>query len=192
MTVFADDRFSVPMTISDVAQSVLGAEIEVPDYDSNGVVIGTKKMRNEVNWDSIYRFKVKEEVIFDKESSRLFWRILGIAPMKDITLSTGEKLMVEGVPATKECFWIYYPDFRPVFAKSDVYNGKNYGARSSWEELFESRMFSGRIVQSSMDNPRNLPISVTPGLKGNTMLQLYEGESIKEKIFTYEQDQWSY
>ena len=191
-TVFADDRFSIPMTISDVAQSVLGAEIEVPDYDSNGVVIGTKKMRNEVNWDSIYRFRVKEEVIFDKESSRLFWRILGIAPIKDIVLSTGEKLMVDGVPAAKECFWIYYPDFRPIFAKSDVYNGKNYGARASWEELFESRMFSGRIIQSSMDNPRNLPISVTPGLKGNTMLQLYEGENIREKIFNYEQDLWSY
>jgi len=69
---------------------------------------------------------------------------------------------------------------------------KNYGARASWEELFESRMFSGRIVQSSMDNPRNLPISVIPGLKGNSMLQLYEGETIKEKIFNYEQDQWSY
>jgi len=43
ITVFGDDRFSIPLTISDVAQSVLGAEIEVPDYDSNGVVIGTKK-----------------------------------------------------------------------------------------------------------------------------------------------------
>ncbi len=192
MAVFADDRFSIPMTTSDVARSVLGEEIEVPVIDSNGVTTGTKKMRNEINWDSIYRFRVKEEVIFDKESSRLFWRILGIAPIKDITLSSGEKLMVNGAPAAKECFWIYYPDFRPVFSKSDVYNGKNYGARVSWEELFESRMFSGRIIQSSMDNPRNLPIAAMPVLKENSMLQLYEGETIKEKIFTYEQDLWSY
>jgi hypothetical protein len=55
-------------------------------------------------------------------------------------------------------FWVYYPDLRPTFAKYEVYNGKNYGARMTWEELFESRMFSGRIIKSTIDNPMDIPI----------------------------------
>jgi len=186
-----DDRFTTPMTMADIAKVVLGDEIDVPDTDSLGNVIGTKKMRNEVNLDSFYKFHVKEEVIFDKESSRLFWRILGIAPLKRLVTSTGLDL------GFTPLFWIYYPDMRPIFASYEVYNGKNYGGRMSWEELFESRMFSGRIIKSSMDNPRDLRIEDIKGMDdkenpNHLLHRLFEGETIKEKIFTYEQDLWSY
>ena len=143
-------------------------------------------MRPEVNLDSFYRFRIKEEVIFDKESSRLFWRILGIAPVKDVITSAGVNL------GPTELFWVYYPDMRPVFAKYEVYNGKNFGARMSWEELFESRMFYGRIIKSTMDNPYDKRLDEYGGLKDNKILQLLEGETIKDKIFIYEQNLWSY
>ncbi|MEI8052963.1 MAG: gliding motility protein GldN [Bacteroidota bacterium] len=181
-----DDRFTTPMTKAEIAKAVVGEEVEVPDYDSVGNLIGTKKKRNDINLDSFYKFHLKEEVIFDKESSRLFWRILGIAPVKNIITSSGVDL------GPTELFWVYYPDMRPVFASFEVYNGKNFGGRMSWEELFESRMFSARIIKSSMDNPRDIQIKNFPGLNENGILQLFEGENIKEKIFTYEQDLWSY
>jgi hypothetical protein len=73
-----------------------------------------------------------------------------------------------------------------------VYNGKNFGARMSWEELFESRMFYGRIVKSTIDNPYDQYLSQQLGLKDNSILQLLEGENIKDKIFNYEQNLWSY
>ena len=81
---------------------------------------------------------------------------------------------------------------RPIFAKYEVYNGKNYGARMSWEDLFEGRMFSGRIIKSTIDNPSDQLIKNIKGLSENGILQLFEGENIKEKIFNYEQDLWSY
>jgi hypothetical protein len=62
----------------------------------------------------------------------------------------------------------------------------------SWEELFESRMFYGRIIKSTMDNPMDQYIKNVKGLTENGILQLLEGENIKEKIFNYEQDLWSY
>ena len=37
--------------------------------------------------------------------------------------------------AVAPIFWVYYPDMRPLLAKYEAYNGKNYGARMSWEEL---------------------------------------------------------
>jgi gliding motility associated protien GldN len=149
VTVFdaIDDRFTTPLTVSQVAGKVAGDSVPVPVFDANGVQTGNKYQRNDINLDSFYKFHVKEEVIFDKESSRLFWRILAIAPVKNVTTSLGVNL------GETELFWVYYPDMRPVFAKYEVYNGKNFGARMSWEELFESRMFYGRIIKSTIDNP---------------------------------------
>jgi gliding motility associated protien GldN len=188
VTVFnsIDDRFTTPMSKSEVATVISGDSVAVPLIDSNGVQYGVKYQRNDINLDSFYRFRIKEEVIFDKESSRLFWRILGIAPVKDVITSMGVNL------GPQELFWVYYPDMRPIFSKYEVYNGKNYGARMSWEDLFESRMFYGRIIKSTIDNPQDRFINQYPGLKDKGILQLLEGENIKEKIFNYEQDLWSY
>ena len=188
ITVFdnIDDRFTTPLTIGQVAEKISGGKEIVDIYDSLGNKTGSKEVVREVNLDSFYKFRIKEEVIFDKESSRLFWRILGIAPLKNVITSQGVNL------GMTELFWVYYPDMRPIFAKFEIYNGKNYGARMSLEELFESRMFSGRIIKSTMENPFDLPISAVPGLKDNGVFQLLEGERIKEKIFNYEQDLWSY
>ncbi len=188
VTVFdaIDDRFTTPLTVGEVANKISGGKDIVDIYDSIGNKIGTKEVVKEVNLDSFYKFRIKEEVIFDKESSRLFWRILGIAPVKSVITSMGVNL------GETELFWVYYPDMRPIFAKYEIFNGKNYGARMSWEELFESRMFSGRIIKSTMDNPFNLSLKETPGLINNGVFQLLEGERIKEKIFNYEQDLWSY
>ncbi len=181
-----DDRFTTPMTIGQVAAKISGGKEIVDIYDATGQKTGTKEVTRDVNLDSFYKFQIKEEVIFDKESSRLFWRILGIAPLKNVITSDGLNL------GQTAMFWVYYPDMRPIFSKYETYNGKNFGARMSWEELFEERMFSGRIIKSSMDNPFDLNISETPGLAKNGVFQLLEGERIKEKIFNYEQDLWSY
>ena len=188
VTVFApvDDRFTTPMTVSEVANKISGGSVQVPITDSLGNVTSYKTVTAEVNLDSFYKFRIKEEVIFDKESSRLFWRILGIAPVKNVITSAGINL------GETELFWVYYPDMRPIFAKYEVYNGKNFGARMSWEELFESRMFYGRIIKSTLDNPFDQELSQQQGLKDSRILQLLEGENIKDKIFNYEQNLWSY
>ena len=87
-------------------------------------------------------------------------------------------------------FWVYYPDLRPILAKYEVYNPKNMGmGRMTWEELFESRMFSSYITKSTLDNPSNANIRQ---IVKDPILTLLEGENIKDRIFNYEQDLWSY
>lgn len=181
-----DDRFTTPMTKAEVAKVVSGGSIAVPQYDTLGNVVSTKEVMQEVNLDSFYKFRIKEEVIFDKQSSRLFWRILGIAPMKRVITNSGVDL------GDTPLFWVYYPDMRPIFAKYYVYNGKNYGARMTWEDLFESRMFHGRIIKSTLDNPFDTYLKNQTGLKDRPILQLLQGEKIKNEIFNYEQNLWSY
>ncbi len=181
-----DDRFTTPMTKAEVAKAISGGSVSVPLYDSAGNVIGNKEVMQEVNLDSFYKFHIKEEVIFDKQSSRLFWRILGIAPVKRVITASGVDL------GDTELFWVYYPDMRPIFAKYYVYNGKNYGARMTWEDLFESRMFHGRIIKSTLNNPFDEFLSNQTGLKNRPILQLLQGDNIQNEIFNYEQNLWSY
>jgi gliding motility associated protien GldN len=182
-----NDRFTTPITPQAAMDAFSsGGKDTVPKYNQDGDIIGYEVRSKEINPDSVYKFEVKEEWIFDKETSRLFVRILGIAPVMPYTLSTGAVM----VGTDRPLWWVYYPDARPVLSNYEVYNPKNYSARMSWEDLFESRMFSSYIVQSTVDNPFNLPLSdVYPN---NTLFRLLEGERIKDKIFNYEQSLWSY
>ena len=188
-TAFEDDRFSTPMTFTQIASNTVAPphNISIPDpvADPDGSKGLTKDtlIQEEFDPESIERYQIKEEWVFDKESSRLHVRILGIAPEKAVKNADGT---LRGVVPI---FWVYYPDLRPILAKYEAYNGKNFGARMSWEELFESRMFASRIIKSTIDNPGDNYIA---GYIKDDILRLLEGENIKEKIFNYEQDLWSY
>jgi gliding motility associated protien GldN len=184
-----DDRFTTPMTFKQIADGLVGkpTTVQVPDMvndpDGSKGLMRDTTIQAEFDPDAVERYQIKEEWVFDKESSRLHVRILGIAPEKTIKNPDGSFRAVTPI------FWVYYPEIRPTLAKYEAYNGKNFGARMSWEELFESRMFASRIIKSTVDNPGDQFIS---GFIRDPILQLLEGENIKEKIFNYEQDLWSY
>ncbi len=183
-----DDRFTTPITFKDIARLLVGTPktIQVPDWvnDPTGSKGLTKDsvVSDEFDPDVIQKYWVKEDIIFDKESSRLHFRILGIAPLKTVRLPDSSYTVTP-------LFWVYYPDLRPVLAKYQAYNGKNYGARMSWEEIFESRMFASRVVKSTIDNPYDRFIE---GYIKDPILRLMEGDNMKERIFNYEQDLWQY
>jgi gliding motility associated protien GldN len=184
-----DDRFTTPYTFKEIASSVVGKPhtIQIPDYindpDGSKGLMRDSTIQEEFNPEDIERYLIKEEWVFDKESSRMHVRILGIAPEKTIRNADGSFRAVTAL------FWVYYPDCRPLLAKYEAYNGKNFGARMSWEELFEAHMFSSRVVKSTIDNPGDQYIE---NFIKDPILRLLEGDNIKEKIFNYEQDLWSY
>lgn len=185
-----DDRFTTPMTLDQIGAKLAGGcdTIMVPDTekdpDLSKGIMKQSVVCEEFDMDAITKFRIKEEWVFDKESSRMYVRILGIAPVKTIMDKvTGKEL------GFSPLFWVYYPDMRPSLAKYEVYNGKNFGARMSWEELFESRFFASYIVKSTLDNPYDLFLKQ---YVKDDILRLLEGDNIKDKIFNYEQDLWEY
>jgi gliding motility associated protien GldN len=184
-----DDRFTTPMTFKQIAEGLVNKPkvVQVPDMtadpDGSKGLMRDTLIQDEFNPELIEKYMIKEEWVFNKESSTLQVRILGIAPEKNVLNPDGTIRDVTPI------FWVYYPDLRPLLAKYEAYNGKNYGARQSWEELFEGRMFASRIVKSTVDNPGDQFIA---GYVRDPILRLLEGENIKEKIFNYEQDLWSY
>lgn len=181
-----DDRFTTPITADDAMNAFGGGFDTVKVYDDDGNVKGYQVRPKATEPDSIYKFRLKEDWIFDKESGRLFVRIIGIAPVVPYKLSTGDIIANSDRPV----WWVYYPDVRKTLSKYDVYNPKNLTSAMTWEELFESRMFSSYVVKSSFDNPYDLPLSsIYPN---NTLFRLLEGDKIKDRIFNYEQSLWSY
>ncbi|MER3471178.1 MAG: hypothetical protein C4330_07560 [Chitinophagaceae bacterium] len=190
VTVFSneDDRFTTPLTIADAMKSVSGGTndtIPVKDPTDPSKIIKWQVVPSSFNPDDIVKYRIKEDWVFDREASRMFVRIIGIAPLK-IQYAPDGKTERGTIPL----FWIYYPDLRPTLAKYEVYNPKNMGmGRMTWEELFESRMFSSYITKSTLDNPFNRNIK---NVIKDPILALLEGENIKDRIFNYEQDLWSY
>jgi gliding motility associated protien GldN len=179
-----DDRFTTPMTIDKIADELVGKSDTVPVIDpQTGLKRKDTVISQDFNPDDIVKFEVKEEWVFDKQSSRLYCRILGIAPLKIIRRDDGS------VIGETPLFWVYYPDLRPVLAKYEAYNGHNYGSRMTWEEVFENRMFNGYVVKSTIENPLDRTISQM--IKDPT-LRLLESDKMKDKIFNYEQDLWQY
>lgn len=189
VTAFSDDRFTTPISLGELALLTSGSLdtnkiMDIKDLDK---VIGLSVSRKSFDAKTVTKIRLKEEWVFDRESSRMFVRILGIGILKTEYFPNTQPPKERG---TSNLFWVYYPDLRPMLAKYEVYNPKNMGqSRMTWEELFESRMFSSYIVKSTIDNASNKMIR---NYINDPILRLLEGDNIKEKIFNFEQDLWSY
>ena len=140
----------------------------------------------DINPEDINRFRVKEVWFFDEETSTLRNRILGIAPIKEeYDEDTG--IFKYETPL----FWVYYPAVREPFSKHRVFNDFNDAAPMTWYDLFEARKFSSYIYKisnvSDMRIKDYFETSPTPGID-----MLLESQRIKEELFNFEHDLWTY
>lgn len=186
VTAFSDERFTTPLSLGEVDQLTVGSADTIPVTDPNDIdkVLYYQVTRASFDGNAVNKIAMKEEWVFDREASRMFVRIIGIAPLLTRYLPNGRER------GSFPLFWIYYPDLRKTLARYEVYNPKNLGyGRMTWEELFESRMFASYVTKSTLDNSGNKTIRA---MIKDPILALLEGENIKERIFNYEQDLWSY
>jgi gliding motility associated protien GldN len=185
---FEDERFTKPLMVADIQQRLGGGGADtnaVYALDDPSKITSYTITPKVFNPKDIQKIRMKEQWIFDREASRMFCRIIGLCPVKTAYFEGTKR--ERGV---EPLFWVYYPDLRPLLASYQVYNSKNQGAsRMTWEELFESRMFSSYIYKSELDNPGNKTIAQ---MMKDPILRLLEGDNIKDRIFNYEQDLWSY
>ena len=174
-----DDKFSFKLSPQEVMS--MGASIDtVITFDPVTYEEKTQIVRNELNPADIKRFRLKEDWFFDEETSTLQVRILGIAPLKEEYDENGE------LKYEYPMFWIYYPDARKVLAHEKAYTYGNDASPLSWEDIFEMRFFSSYIYKES--NVFDRPLKEY--LSGVDLLM--EADRIKQEIFNYEHDLWTY
>lgn len=174
-----DDKFTNPLTPSEVAS--IGASVDtVITFDPETYEEKIEVVRNDLNPEDVKRFRIKEIWFFDEETSTMQVRILGIAPLLDVLDDQGN------FRYEKPMFWVYYPEAREILAKERVFNIGNDASPMTWEDLFEIRYFSSYIYKASNVKNRRLQ----DYLSGVDLL--LEAEKIKQEIFDFEQDLWSY
>jgi gliding motility associated protien GldN len=181
LTVYGteDDKFSSRLTPDEV--SSMGATIDtVITFDPVTYQESIQVVRNELNPEDVKRFRFKEVWFFDEETSTLQVRILGIAPLLDVKDDNGN------FKYEQPMFWVYYPDARKLLAHERAFAFGNDAAPMTWEDLLEMRYFSSYIFKESNVYDRRLQEYVT----GVDML--LEADKIRQEIFNFEHDLWSY
>ena len=174
-----NDKFWYKLTPQEV--STMGSSVDtISQVDPITYETKLKIVVNKLNTDDIKRFRIKEEWFFDKQYSTLKVRILGIAPLKDVTDEMGNFMYEQAL------FWVRYPDCRDYFARHKAFVEGNDSNPMSWEDLFELRRFSSYIYKEANVQDRRLQ----DYLQGMDLL--LEGEKIKQEIFNFEHDLWSY
>lgn len=161
------------------AMAKFADSVLVPDFDQNGQQIGSHMEPGEFNPDSILKFRIKEDWIFDKQRSVFEPRIIGIAPLVKVK-AAGQDL------GEQPAFWIYFPEARQVLVTKEVVSRNNDATGLSYDDIFMKRIFASYIVKES--NPDDLRIKdFAQGID-----KLYESERVKKDLLDFEHDLWSY
>ncbi|HEX7583677.1 MAG TPA: gliding motility protein GldN [Prolixibacteraceae bacterium] len=179
-----DDEFKVPMTFEQVKEA-FGATTrtrKVRNVDTGEME--DKPVTGEIRSEEIKQFMVKEEWYFDKQSSTMNVRIIGICPIQEFYRA--EDTNQEAVQR-RQVFWIYFPEARDILAANEVFNPQNTAHNASFDDIFLKRKFDSYIVkEENIYNNRD----ISQYLSGkNAML---ESKRIENSIFDFEQNLWEY
>jgi gliding motility associated protien GldN len=177
-----DDEFKLKMSKTELQETFVQIDSTTQQEDPNnpGTFI-LAPTRNELMSSDVKAYWVKEDWFFDRQRSVMDVRILGLCPMKEKKdPSSGE------VVGLQPLFWVYFPECRDLFARTEVYNVKSDAERRSLDDIFWKRMFHSYIHKESNVYDRSVN-SYSSGLE----LQ-YESERIKNEIFVKEHDLWHF
>jgi gliding motility associated protien GldN len=163
------------------AHSKLADSSVVDSFDAKtGEKTGSKVVAGEFQGDSLIKFRIKEDWVFDRQRSIFEPRIIGIAPLV--------KIKASGVTNNEfqPAFWIYFPEARPVLAVKEAVSRNNDATGLSFDDVFMKRLFSSYIVKQSNDKDERIR-DYAQGID-----KLYEAERIKKNLMDWELNLWSY
>ena len=177
--IYMDDKFEEQLSEGDVGKQ-LGSVDTIFVIDPITYQETQKIVRNDFNWMSVNKFRVKEDWIFDEETSTMVTRIMAIAPIMDVVDDN------DNYRGQKAMFYAYYPDFRKFLVNYEVKNEDNEAQNLTWEDIFEMRYFGSYIMKESNIQDRR----ISEYAEGRQAL--FESERIKDEIFMKEHNLWSY
>ena len=173
-----NDRFETPL-LKEELNSILFRTDTIYTIDPITYEEKMEIIKNDVYWEDVKRFRIKEIWFVNSKTSQMEVRILGIAPMLEI------RDEMDNVLYEKATFWAYYPELREILAQNEVFN-TNQASRITWDDWMEQRRFSAAIYKENNVRDRRLKDYLT----GVDLLQ--ESEKVKKQIFNFEHDMWSH
>lgn len=176
-----DDDFTTAIDPKE-ALNVAGGGVDSIYVTDPGTGIQTLQVvTKEVNWNNVNKLRLKEIWYFNKQTSTMEVRIMGICPLYDNYDPTTGDFRGE-VPV----FWVYFPSLRQTLVNSQAYNPFPNGVRLNWDQVYALRLFGSYIYK--IDNVQDFRIK---DYKSGIDI-LYESEAKKQELFNFEHDLWEY
>jgi len=176
-----DDEFRVPIVLDQIKAKFGGGADTIAKRDPLTGEVENVVVENNINSTEVKCYLVKELWFFDKQTSTMQVRILGICPVREFTKGDDDMIY------QKKLFWVNYEECRKLFARHEVYNNFNDALRLSFDDIFIKRMFSSIIKKESNVYNNRAITSYAEGFDA-----MLESERIKNEIFNWEQDLWQY
>lgn len=162
------DGFTTPITYRE-AMGTLTDSVLVPIFDEEGNQVDAVMKMNDFSPATVTAFRIKEDIFFDKQRSRIEHRIIGIAPLKKV--DAGDELMNK-TPA----FWLYFPDCRDVFVTKVVSDPQRNIDNMSFDNIFLQQRFEAEIVKEA----------------GPDEMRVTKPKQIEKEIEEYKEETWKY
>lgn len=175
--------------------NIATSEYMLLNYDST-----TQEMRfNNYSYKGFVRnqlkYLIQEVIFFDVHYSRLFSKIVAIAP-----LHADNTTYYDGMPVTEALygqilFWVPFESFRPYMAKQYMIpRGNNDIERVTFDEFFVKKLYSSYLVGASNVYDRMIPdyVPYSEDTEEYHAAILKEQERIETELLNFEQDLWEY
>jgi len=187
--VYDDSYFEDKLTMKDIQarlSRVDTSDAGIERLNAGEVLTDEYIDKRDITSADIAGFRMKGVWYFDKRQGELKYRLLGIAPVAPdvnfIDQSGGADELVE-------LFWVWYPGARETTYEMKVFNQKNSAYPLSYDHILNARRFSAIIYrEENIYGNRD----VAEYIKGNSLFQVLESETLKENIRDKELDMWNY
>ncbi|MBW4889683.1 gliding motility protein GldN [Mucilaginibacter sp. HMF5004] len=175
------DGFTVPLTYAQL-MGKLRDTATVDKFDpATGAKIGSERKVNDFNANKIVGYRIKEDVYLDKRRERVETRIIGIAPLVRITLTSGDTV------GTQPICWLKFKQCRLVFATMDLSDPDKNLYDVSMDDMFLQRQFNAKIIEESNPLGRRIKDYITDPIE-----QDKESARIEKKLADYKNNLWKY
>lgn len=134
-----------------------------------------------------FKFLIQEIVFFDKHTSRMYSKVLAIAPLYALHPdNTQSKKSIKYFQESVLC-WFAFDELRPYLAKQYVIPNGNETQRLTYDEYFAQKLYSSYLLgDSNMFNRMLLDYVVDP-----TKVKK-EQDRLETELLNFEQDLWEY
>lgn len=173
---YRDDEFIKPISY-EKAMLLFRDSVIIENRDANGDLVGTTMALNDFNPDSVTKFEIKEDIVFDKIRGRMINEIVSLAP---VIYKGSARIAIKP-------FFLSFNQCRNLFAAREVIDLTRDIQNMSYDDLFIQRNFKSRIIKEA--NPGNTKIR---DKFPDEASQKKESERIEREIRNYKKKLWKY
>ena len=133
------------------------------------------------------KFLIQEVAFFDKHTSRMYSKIIGIAPLYALHPDNVESKETMGYFRGSVLCWFAFDELRPYLAKQYVIPNGNDTQRMTFDDFFSLKLYSSYLLgDSNMFNRMLLDYIIEP------VEVRKEQKRIENELINFEVDLWEY